>query len=85
MKASLTIEKVEASFEGDVSAHARKKRGPKRFFFTYADLSRVTGLAERTIRADARERTEKGKKRPAKFDPQDLRSVVRYVMRRGGI
>lgn len=87
MKTSLTIDRAEMSVE-EVGAGAarRKKRGPKRFSFTYADIAQVTGLSERTVRADAHERTVKGRKpRPAKFDPADLRSIVRYVMRRGGI
>lgn len=49
-----------------------KRRGPKRFGFTYSDIAAVAGLAPDTVRRKA---TGKGRE----FRPKDLESLVTWL------
>lgn len=55
-------------------------RGPSRFI-TYAEIARVSGRSLRTVMADAHPRVLRGRKVPARYDPQDLQSLLRYLLR----
>lgn len=66
----------------------RKPRGPQCFAkVTYPEIARLSGLSLRTVQGDAHERKVKlgdeGKTYPAKYDPNDLLSVAKYLLRRG--
>jgi hypothetical protein len=52
----------------DVLAH-HCERGPKRYFYTYADVALVTGLALTTVRSSG-------------LDMTDLAAVARFVANR---
>lgn len=56
-------------------------RGPRRFSFTYDDLAAATGKPRRTVIQDASARTVGKRRHKPKFNPEDLVSLVHYVMR----
>ncbi len=53
----------------------RKRRGPRRFGFTYAQIAQVAGLATETVRRKA---TGRGRE----FRPSDLESLVTWMAAR---
>jgi len=57
------------------------RRGPRTFTFTYDDIAELTGHTRRSVIQDAHPRKIPGKTLDPKFNPEDLLSVVHYVMR----
>lgn len=56
----------------------RGGRKPRRFAFTYEDLARLFGVKVSTVIQWAANRT----KRPRRFDPSDLRSIIALYEKR---
>jgi hypothetical protein len=50
-----------------------RERGPKKFFYTYADIARICGLSVASVQTYASR---------GDFEPGDLESVIAFVVAR---
>ncbi len=59
-----------------VLGRKHRERGPKKHFYTFTDIATIIGASEASVRQSAKR---------GRFDVDDLRSVIEFVIKRRGL